>query len=405
MHTGPSVAPVFHRLQAQHSTLVSAFSSLKDARSTANPIERLIYLLEHKYNETNLRLDRLKGIDRNRVGALAKAAEESGFALFLCNVERSVWGTVQDGGLSYVRYKRRGPDEDDYNTDEEDMFHTIDEVIEETLEVKHVIGLDGTFFAKAVNFGLEDIIQSEPYEDREYDDEEYEGCDGSYGPTTTQWYRSTGLLIMSQDSVMDFVLENLSDIKSILQQELKKFQLDCADTAQRDYIISIIEPGLRKDGLRLEINDFHQLLEASLAVRRLDLFLSALDHFRGKPDDHLMAIVTGQVEHFGFDVLRPRRVSWCALQEHASVANSGYCRLDRWVHMTTGLSELRALLSRLTQSLDCSEKPHAYQFNAWKLAKIESWITSKQRIRGTEIPDVLSAVCEIGNKNDVLSQW
>lgn len=266
--------------------------------------ERLIYLLEHKYTEMNLRLEHLKGADRIRVGSLLSAAEQSGFALLLCNVEKSGSGSVEDDG-PYRSHRWELNDDDD----DEDAPHIIEEVFDETLKLTRVVQLDGSTLSKNVDIDIDDVIQADPFEDRDCDDEDFEGFTGNEGAHTTQWYRDTGILIMPKRLVVDFVLENTGNIATILQQELENMQLDPSDSQQVEFVERIVHTCLRSTASSLWTSQLDLLLKASLAVSRQDLFLQILDRLDALPNDRALAVVADQIRQFGFEALLPRQVS------------------------------------------------------------------------------------------------
>lgn len=130
VHIGSSPTPALQDLVAQQEALTRILTKWKANRATHELPDHLTGLLSHEYPETNLRFDHLKGADRKRVGLLAAAASDAGFALFLCNVEKSVFGSVEDQGYGYDRYGW-----DDEEEDEDERHHFVDDVIEETLKL------------------------------------------------------------------------------------------------------------------------------------------------------------------------------------------------------------------------------------------------------------------------------
>lgn len=90
---------------------------------------------------------------------------------------------------------------------------------------------DGSVFAEDVEFEVDDIVQLDPFDSREADDEYYEGYMGNYGAQATQWYRDAGLLMMPADSIIDFQIAAAKNIRGLLRQELAKYHADPASSA------------------------------------------------------------------------------------------------------------------------------------------------------------------------------
>lgn len=181
VRTGPSALPGLENLQEQHQSLISMLSMW---RANDDLTSRLVYFLSHEYTEANLRFSNLKGLDRKRVAALRRAAAESDFSVFLCNVERSISGAVEDN--AYDGYRSR------WEQNDKDSYHVIEDVFEEELKLAQVVRPDDSVFLTDVGIELEDIVQDNPFEDREADDEDY----GMSVPCTAQGISVAATAIM-----------------------------------------------------------------------------------------------------------------------------------------------------------------------------------------------------------------
>ena len=157
------------------------------------------YMLEHKYKETYLCLNRLKGIDHSRAQVLKQACQKQGFDLYLANVEYIVEGSCQPIENYYGHY---GDSEDE---DEDNLHHTIDDVIERSLKLTIVVLPDGAVWQKDLEFEEESILQCEWYGDRTPDKEDF---DGYYGQTT-HYFRDTCLLMMPSDKRDDVLFQSI----------------------------------------------------------------------------------------------------------------------------------------------------------------------------------------------------
>lgn len=79
-----------------------------------------------------------------------------------------------------------------YDEDEdEDEHHSIGDEIDSSLSLEHVVDLDGSLRLADVDITEDDIIQLEPFEGREPDNEDFQGFTGNEGATTTHWYRNS----------------------------------------------------------------------------------------------------------------------------------------------------------------------------------------------------------------------
>ena len=117
--------------------------------------ERLIYMLEHEYTEVNLRLEHLKASDQKRAHALIGAGGETGFEIFLCNIEREVYGGADEEDDDWG-YGGRGRNWGG--------THEITEVQHDKLRLTKVVRPNGTPFLSNVKIKKRDIVQKDPFE-------------------------------------------------------------------------------------------------------------------------------------------------------------------------------------------------------------------------------------------------
>jgi hypothetical protein len=119
----------------------------------------LAYLLNDELDDDKLSYNGLEGQDLRAVTHLRQASEKYDFCIYLASLKRSI----------------QLNDEDD-----DDRFHEreIDQSgAKSTLE--RVVELDGTELARGMYFEDEILIQEEPFEGVEPDDEEYSNTSGS----------------------------------------------------------------------------------------------------------------------------------------------------------------------------------------------------------------------------------
>lgn len=144
----------------------------KDLQTGESAHRQLIYLLRHKYTDASLKLSALKGRDHVKAHILKDACDESDFLLYLASLERVVSG---------------GAEEENYSV----TFHKMEDVCEDTVELKRVVDLNGNVIAEHIDINMDDVVQKKEFIEQEPDDEEYEGWTGNEGASATHWYRET----------------------------------------------------------------------------------------------------------------------------------------------------------------------------------------------------------------------
>jgi hypothetical protein len=148
------------------------------------------FLFEHQYTDASLCYDGLKGHDQQVASHLREACEEFGVCFYLANLDKTISGGCDEeyddyGG--YGRYSRSYG----MGYDRDEGVHEITEETDRETLLKRVVELDGTEVAKSLEFDEESLIQSDPFEDADPDDEDYSGFTGNEGVSTTHFYHRT----------------------------------------------------------------------------------------------------------------------------------------------------------------------------------------------------------------------
>lgn len=179
--SGNRLVLVYNLLQRSQGDLASSSLLLEEKRRLARilagwncgvtnyPTEFpkfLLFQFEHEYTDGNLKFESLKGLDKVKADYLRETCHQNNVALYLSSMKRSVVGECEDGD------------------------HTIEEVMEEKIELERMISLDGNVIAQQIEVDECDIIAETPFE-RAYDDEDYEEYTGNAGPSTTQYFNDT----------------------------------------------------------------------------------------------------------------------------------------------------------------------------------------------------------------------
>lgn len=180
-----------------------------DDSPPAEPISRLVYLLDHQYTESGLDWSRLKGGDAARVGALRAAAEraDSEMALALAEVHETwdCWDEEWDDSR-FARSRRWERDEDDeWYTDytpPDDIpdRYTLVDLVDWGTTLNCWIA-PGSMKPQPISTRVLDyeLCSTTPSVRLEPFAAEYEGYMGNYGNTMDRWYRRAAVVLWPRD--------------------------------------------------------------------------------------------------------------------------------------------------------------------------------------------------------------
>ncbi|KAI0436278.1 hypothetical protein F4803DRAFT_241297 [Xylaria telfairii] len=174
--------------------------------------KRLLYLLDHKYSQTSLRIDHLKGRDRAVGQTLKEACTRNGWYMFLCNITKT---------SSDVRY-------DDY-------YDSGDEDKGPELAIDTIATCSGQIFASNIELQDEDILGLDPYSNRDADSESEGEDTGNEGALVEYRYHDSAAVIVPKnqlDQFFDFDVE----IKVLFDLVMDDFNACPEDTAIREMV-------------------------------------------------------------------------------------------------------------------------------------------------------------------------
>lgn len=155
-------------------------------------MNKAIYMLKHQYTYASISVAALKHSDSARAHRLLAACRDNGFSVYLASLERMVNGSAENHGYDhYDHYNQYDSHDEDEDGDNDTGYHHMDEIFEEELKMTRVVDMHGNEIVRDVRIDEDDIIQPDPFDGREPDDQEYEGYTGNTGATTTHWYRDT----------------------------------------------------------------------------------------------------------------------------------------------------------------------------------------------------------------------
>ncbi|KAG6360927.1 hypothetical protein INS49_011995 [Diaporthe citri] len=164
----PPSAGVFIEQQAQLQALLQKWASALQSKT------RVIYRLDHKYSQSSLSIQNMKGRDAQRIRCLKQACQEAGFYILLAIMTRT-----------------EGCEDDYYGGDDED-----------SLELDHVTSLDGSFITRSVDVEMKEILGPDPYKDRRADSEDEGEFTGNESMPSQYRYHDSALLIVPSSGLI-----------------------------------------------------------------------------------------------------------------------------------------------------------------------------------------------------------
>ncbi len=161
------------------------------AKESSEAPEFLAYQLDHEYTDASLCFQSLKGLDKVKAEYLREICPQVGVGFYLASMERTEYGPCED---DYQEHGY-GYGYDEYEEDEEEIGnsganHTLEEVLQESIQLKRMIDLDGSLIARDISIEVEDIVQEEPFA-RDPDKEDFEDYTGNAGASATHFYHDT----------------------------------------------------------------------------------------------------------------------------------------------------------------------------------------------------------------------
>jgi hypothetical protein len=214
-----------------------------------------------------------------------------------------------------------GDDEDgDGEDDEGDYggggFHAIEAEMDRSLKLTRIVDLDGNEVGKDYDVEEENIVQEEPFEERDPDKEDYEGYTGNAGAFATHWYRDTVILLMPSEKHVDFFLRPLrsgsqwnADPKlcGLMKAFMQKFTRSPNDSAAGDDLLQICLFAVGEqscDQKRFSNDLYGMVVKASVLLRQPDLVRRAALRAEKLPMDSFSHMGT-LYRLFGYAALHP----------------------------------------------------------------------------------------------------
>ena len=184
---------------SETSSVSSTSTKHEDTQKSEIDLKQAIYLLEHKYTQSNLNIESLKDADRLRAKELLSICDDYGYTLYLASLEREVMGQADED--DYGRgFSENDDDEDEEDEDDEvdnssqysgDSYHRIWDICNDDIKLTRVIDAEGHEVFRDIPIEENDIVQVHPFK-RKPNKSEFEGFTGNEGASATyvqQGYR------------------------------------------------------------------------------------------------------------------------------------------------------------------------------------------------------------------------
>lgn len=195
------------------------------------PTEPMVFALEHHYTQRGLKLDLLKGADRQLADLVASAAQKADGLVHLAQVERHLSQFADDGSFERSYYRSYRPRRREL---------VIGETYEDELHGDEWVDLAGKKQPWGeVPFEVSSIVSTIPIDEWKPTSEEYEGYTGNAGNTLDRWYHRSAIVVWHRDHHFDVVAQAGADVSLPLftsmvkklaktpKARLEKARLDC----------------------------------------------------------------------------------------------------------------------------------------------------------------------------------
>ncbi len=196
-------APDFEATTERIATVLSRWPS--ESVDDSAP-KKLAVLLEHRYTQSGLSIDNLKGVDLAKAKILLDAAEKAECDAYLALVTLWQNGSAEGGYDDYGYGSRRRYLHREYDDDEQDdtvaagdSKYTMGEIYDYSLTANHWSNRDG----KKVSFGKipmeeNEIVPPDALTDTDPNREDFEGYTGNAGMTLERWYHRAAIVLWPQ---------------------------------------------------------------------------------------------------------------------------------------------------------------------------------------------------------------
>ncbi|KAJ3484092.1 hypothetical protein NLI96_g5883 [Meripilus lineatus] len=206
IHTTNSLRPALGINAAFVRKVKEVLLSWVEMQEGSEVLEKIVFLLDHRYSKANLRGSALKGLDDLRVSLVQQVCNEVGFSLGLATVVCRLVGSPVGEGVYRGRHRREFPDGKHDNGDID-----FDYIEKRIIAIEDFVDLDGNAILDRLPVGIKtELIPLNPtkrLENEDPDEQEYQGYMGNYPGTLRRWYRRTALVIWPEENSYYFVYQ------------------------------------------------------------------------------------------------------------------------------------------------------------------------------------------------------
>ncbi|KAI1074912.1 hypothetical protein F5B20DRAFT_561598 [Whalleya microplaca] len=181
--------------------------------------EKLIYVLEHKYSETNLSLRNLKGRDQIVCQNLQELSSEEDFVILLASMDRTK------------------AEEEGYYDDSED-----------STELHRVITCDGCVVYNSMEVEVKEILGADPW-DRDADSEDEGEFTGNAAVPATYRYHDTVVVIVPMHQLDNFVSGYGASLGAIVSLVQKKLDQQLSRPSNRLSALNFLKKAIKSGSL------------------------------------------------------------------------------------------------------------------------------------------------------------
>lgn len=191
-------APDFLDCTERIATVLSQWETKSIGKDPAP--KKLAVMLEHRYTQSGLSIDKLKGVDLAKAKVLFDAAEKANCDAYLGLVTLWQSGAAEGGYDDYGygssrRYSHRD-DEDEETDSVSSSEHTMGEIYDDSLTANHWSNRQGkkVFFGK-IPLEETEIVPQGALTETDPSREDFEGYTGNAGMTLERWYHRAAIVL------------------------------------------------------------------------------------------------------------------------------------------------------------------------------------------------------------------
>ena len=175
--------------------------------TTANPGQPLVFALEHHYTDRGLKVDLLKGADRQIADLVVRAAEQAKCQAYMTQIQRHLVEYADDGSLGGFGRYGRWSRESHKPVDIEDL-QILDTIKDDVRgdAWRDIRGKRQPF--GAIAFDPSCIVSSTPLNQWKPTSADYEGYTGNAGNELDRWYHRSAIAVWHMDRHFDVVAKS-----------------------------------------------------------------------------------------------------------------------------------------------------------------------------------------------------